>query len=30
VILDIVTARNPGTRIAHLRKAISALEERRG
>jgi uncharacterized protein YdeI (YjbR/CyaY-like superfamily) len=30
VILDIVTARNPGTRIAHLRKAIAALEERRG
>lgn len=28
VILDIVTARNPGTRIAHLRKAIAALEER--
>jgi uncharacterized protein YdeI (YjbR/CyaY-like superfamily) len=27
VILDIVTARNPGTRIAHLRKAIAALEE---
>jgi uncharacterized protein YdeI (YjbR/CyaY-like superfamily) len=30
VILDIVTARNPGTRIPHLRKAIAALEERRG
>ena len=30
VILDIVTARNPGTRIAHLRKAIAALEERGG
>jgi uncharacterized protein YdeI (YjbR/CyaY-like superfamily) len=30
VILDIVTARNPGTRIAHLRKTIAALEERRG
>jgi uncharacterized protein YdeI (YjbR/CyaY-like superfamily) len=26
VILDIVTARNPGTRAAHLRKAIAALE----
>ncbi|HEY6688290.1 MAG TPA: YdeI/OmpD-associated family protein [Propionibacteriaceae bacterium] len=30
VILDIVTARNPGTRIADLRKAIAALEERGG
>jgi uncharacterized protein YdeI (YjbR/CyaY-like superfamily) len=30
VILDIVTARNPGTRITHLRKAIAALEERGG
>jgi uncharacterized protein YdeI (YjbR/CyaY-like superfamily) len=30
VILDIVTARKPGTRIAHLRKAIAALEERGG
>jgi uncharacterized protein YdeI (YjbR/CyaY-like superfamily) len=26
VILDIVTARNPGTRAAHIRKAIAALE----
>jgi uncharacterized protein YdeI (YjbR/CyaY-like superfamily) len=30
VILDIVTARSPGTRITHLRKAIAALEERGG
>jgi len=30
VILDIVTARKPGTRITHLRKAIAALEERGG
>jgi uncharacterized protein YdeI (YjbR/CyaY-like superfamily) len=30
VILDIVTARKPGTRIARLRKAIAALEERGG
>ena len=30
VILDIVTARSPGTRITHLRKAIVALEERGG
>jgi uncharacterized protein YdeI (YjbR/CyaY-like superfamily) len=30
VILDIVTARNHGTRIAHLRKAIAALEESGG
>jgi uncharacterized protein YdeI (YjbR/CyaY-like superfamily) len=26
VILDIVTARNPGTRAAHIRKTIAALE----
>jgi uncharacterized protein YdeI (YjbR/CyaY-like superfamily) len=30
VILDIVTACSPGTRITHLRKAIAALEERGG
>jgi uncharacterized protein YdeI (YjbR/CyaY-like superfamily) len=30
VILDIVTARNLGTRTTHLRKAIAALEERGG
>jgi uncharacterized protein YdeI (YjbR/CyaY-like superfamily) len=30
VILDIVTARNPGTRAAHVRKAITALEARSG
>jgi uncharacterized protein YdeI (YjbR/CyaY-like superfamily) len=30
VTLDIVTARSPGTRITHLRKAIAALEERGG
>jgi uncharacterized protein YdeI (YjbR/CyaY-like superfamily) len=30
VILDIVTARNHGMRIAHLRKAIAALEESGG
>jgi len=28
VILDLITARNPATRAAHLRKAISALEAR--
>jgi uncharacterized protein YdeI (YjbR/CyaY-like superfamily) len=28
VILDLVTTRNPGTRSAHLRKAIAALEAR--
>jgi uncharacterized protein YdeI (YjbR/CyaY-like superfamily) len=28
VILDIVTARNPTTRAAHIRKAIAALESR--
>jgi uncharacterized protein YdeI (YjbR/CyaY-like superfamily) len=28
VILDIVTARNPRTRAAHIRKAIAALEAR--
>ena len=30
VILDIVTARNPPTRTAHVRKAIAALEARSG
>jgi uncharacterized protein YdeI (YjbR/CyaY-like superfamily) len=30
VILDIVTARNPETRAAHVRKAIAALEARSG
>jgi uncharacterized protein YdeI (YjbR/CyaY-like superfamily) len=30
VILDIVTARNPTTRTAHVRKAIAALEARSG
>jgi uncharacterized protein YdeI (YjbR/CyaY-like superfamily) len=30
VILDIVTARNPTTRAAHVRKAIAALEARSG
>ena len=30
VILDVVTARNPGTRTAHIRKAIAALELRGG
>ena len=30
VILDIVTARNPGNRAAHVRKAIAALEARSG
>lgn len=28
VILDVVTARNPGTRTAHIRKAIATLEVR--
>ena len=30
VILDVVTARNPGTRAAHIRKAIATLEGRGG
>jgi uncharacterized protein YdeI (YjbR/CyaY-like superfamily) len=30
VILDVVTARNPGTRAAHIRKAIATLEVRGG
>jgi uncharacterized protein YdeI (YjbR/CyaY-like superfamily) len=30
VILNIVTARNPGTRTMHLRKAVAALEARGG